>query len=127
MATTTATVTINGNGTAAAKPSISFTDNFVQIIDGKAAPTKESRHGLNPATKQAKAPVPVATKEDLDRATEAGKKAFKTWSKVPYEERRAKVLAYCDAMQALHTEFRELLTSEQGKPVSQQHCEDDVK
>ncbi|KAL1899415.1 hypothetical protein Sste5346_002811 [Sporothrix stenoceras] len=125
MATTT--VTINGNGTdAAAKPSISFTDNFVQIIDGKASPTKESRHGLNPANKQAKASVPVATKEDLDRATEAGKKAFKAWSKVPYEERRAKVLAYCDAMEALHTEFRELLTSEQGKPIPQATAETDA-
>ncbi|CAK7233973.1 hypothetical protein SBRCBS47491_008791 [Sporothrix bragantina] len=119
MATTT--ITTNGNGAAAAaisaKPSISFTDNFVQIIDGKASPTKESRHGLNPATKQPNF-MPLCTKDDLDRAVEAGKAAFRTLSKVPYEERRAKVLAYCDAKEKLHTEFRDLLISEQGKPIS---------
>ncbi|KAI5459317.1 Aldehyde/histidinol dehydrogenase [Mariannaea sp. PMI_226] len=99
--------------------SLSFTDNFVHIINGKSSPTKESRHGVNPANLKPKAPVPVATKDDLDRATAAGKKAFRSWSKVPYEERKAAVLAFADAVEKLQTEFRDLLTSEQGKPLPQ--------
>lgn len=103
------------NGTK--KPSLSFTDNFVQHIDGQATPTSKSRHGINPATLEAKAEVPVATQENLDKAVEAAKRAFKKWSKVPAEERRKAVLAWADAIDAVKDEFRDLLTSEQGKPV----------
>lgn len=92
--------------------------DYIQIINGKSAPTAESRHGLNPATLEPKAKVPVATKDDLDNAVKAAKTAFKTWSKVPYEDRRKAVLAYADAIESLRTEFRDLLISEQGKPVS---------
>lgn len=106
-------MTTNG----AKKPSLSFTDNFVQIIDGQSTPTSKTRHGVNPATLEAKAEVPVATQENLDKAAEAGKRAFKKWSKVPAEERLKAVLAWADAVDALKDEFRDLLISEQGKPV----------
>lgn len=98
-----------------------FQDNFVQIIDGKSAATEKTRHGINPATLEPKSPVPVATPEDLDRAVRAGKIAFKTWSRTPYEKRRDAVLAFADAFESLKTSFRDLLVSEQGKPVSIQN------
>lgn len=60
----------------------------------------------------------MATEADVDAAVAAAKEAFKTWSKVPYEERRRAVLAYADAVDQLRTGFRDLLISEQGKPVS---------
>lgn len=110
----TATVTVNG-GTKTA--TLSFEDNFVQIIDGRPSPTKESRNGLNPATKEARPSVPLCTQADLDNAVTAAKRAFKSWSKVPYEERRAAVLAYADAVDKYREQFRDLLTAEQGKPV----------
>ena len=103
------------NGTKT--PSLSFTDNFVQIIDGKSAPTDKTRHGINPATLEPKPEVPIATEQQLDQAVESAKKAFKSWSKTPYEERKKAVLAWADAINALKTEFRDLLISEQGKPV----------
>lgn len=90
---------------------------YVQIIDGKPAPTQTSRHGINPANLQALPDVPVATQEDLDRAVEAGKKAFKSWSRVPLEERRKALHAYADAIEELHNDFRDLLVAEGGKPV----------
>jgi acyl-CoA reductase-like NAD-dependent aldehyde dehydrogenase len=96
---------------------LDFQGGFVQIINGKSAPTAESRHGVNPATLKAKPDVPVATQGDLDRAVDAAKEAFKKWSKVPYEERKAAVLAWADAMESMRTEFRDLLIAEQGKPV----------
>lgn len=96
---------------------LDFQGNFVQIINGKSAPTSKTRHGINPATLKPRPEVPVATEEDVDKAVEAGKAAFKKWRKVPYEERKAAVLAYADAIEKLQTEFRDLLISEQGKPV----------
>lgn len=105
------------DSTANGVQALDFEGNFVQIINGKSAPTAKTRHGINPATLKPKPEVPVATQEDLDRAVEAGKAAFKKWRKVPYEERKAAVLAYADAIEKLQTEFRDLLISEQGKPV----------
>ncbi|KAH6611303.1 aldehyde dehydrogenase [Trichoderma cornu-damae] len=105
---------------------LDFQDGFVQIINGKSAPTAESRHGINPATLKAKPDVPVATRGDLDRAVDAAKGAFKRWSKVPYEERRAAVLAFADAIDKRRTEFRDLLISEQGKPIPQADAETDA-
>ncbi|RMJ08843.1 hypothetical protein BHE90_000643 [Fusarium euwallaceae] len=112
------------NGTK--KPSLSFTDNFVQYIDGQVTPTSKTRHGINPATLEAKAEVPVATQENLDNAVDAAKRAFKKWSKVPAEERRKAVLAWADAIDAVKDEFRDLLTSEQGKPIPQAQGEADA-
>lgn len=94
-----------------------FKSNFVQIIGGKASLTEATRHGINPANKTPLWDVPLSTKADVDRAAEAGKEAFKTWSQVPYEERQKAVLAYADAVEKYKTEFRDLLTTEQGKPV----------
>lgn len=97
---------------------INFQDDFVQIVDGKSLPTEKTRHGVNPANLQAKAEVPVASQEDLDCAVAAAQRAFKTWNKTPYEERRRQVLAYANAIDTLRAEFRDLLIAEQGKPVS---------
>lgn len=96
---------------------IDLTTNFVQIIDGAASTTKETRHGVNPATLNALEEVPLATQQDLDRAVDAAKEAFKSWSKIPYNERQTAVLAYAAALHELRSEFGELLTLEQGKPV----------
>ena len=95
-----------------------FQDSFVQIINGKSAATEKTRHGINPATLEPKMEVPVATPDDLDRAVSAAKAALKTWSRKPYEKRREAVLAFADAIESMSTHFRDLLVSEQGKPVS---------
>ncbi|KAF6832982.1 aldehyde dehydrogenase [Colletotrichum musicola] len=112
--------------TAANGTKLSFDSGFVQIINGRPSPTERSRHGINPATLAPKADVPVATKADLDRAVAAAKDAFKTWSKVPYAERRRAVLAYADAVDGFRTQFRDLLISEQGKPIPQADAETDA-
>lgn len=93
-------------------------DTFSNTIDGKADNGKSSRHGINPATEGNSSTVPVATQEDVDRAMVAAKKAFKTWSAVPYAERQKAVLAFADALEAEKEGFSKLLTKEQGKPVS---------
>lgn len=82
-----------------------------------------TRHGINPATTEPNPEVPVATQEDLDKAVQAARAAFKTWSKVSFEERRAALLAYADAIDANIDGFAKTLTMEQGKPMTQSTTE----
>ncbi|KAJ4152145.1 hypothetical protein NW765_017654 [Fusarium oxysporum] len=62
---------------------INLRGDFIQIINGKSAPTEKTRHGINPANLQEQEGAPVATQDNLDRAVAAAKKAFKTWSTTP--------------------------------------------
>lgn len=93
-------------------------EGFYNTINGKLTSTEKTRHGINPATGKPNPEVPVATPKDVDDAVAAAKEAFKTWSKVPYEERKKAVLAYADALEKYQNDFGKLLTQEQGKPVS---------
>ncbi|PTD11455.1 putative aldehyde dehydrogenase FUS7 [Fusarium culmorum] len=105
---------------------LNLKDNYVQIINGKSAPTQKTHQGINPATLEKKPEVPVASQDDLNKAVDAARKAFKSWSKVPWEERRQKLFAWADAVEAQKKEFAQLLTSEQGKPVTQANGEADA-
>lgn len=108
----------NENGHANGSTTLKF-ESFLNVINGKLVPASDgaTRHGLNPATEKANAPVPVATKKDLDDAVEAGGAAFKKWANISVQERRDAVLKFADALQSYSEEFSQLLTMEQGKPV----------
>ncbi|RGP73566.1 aldehyde dehydrogenase nad+ [Fusarium longipes] len=105
---------------------LNLKDNYVQIINGKSVSTQKTHQGINPATLEKNPEVPVASQDDLDHAVDAARKAFKSWSKVPWDERRQKLLAWADAVEAQKKEFAELLTSENGKPVTQANGEADA-
>lgn len=90
--------------------------DFTMTIDGRSATTENQAPVYNPATKRVVATVPVATREDLDRAVKAANTAFVTWSKTPLAERQAAVSAIGDLLEARAEEFMALLTTEQGKP-----------
>lgn len=91
---------------------------FYNIIDGKLEKTAKSRHSINPATGKPSVEVPVSTQEDVNRAMEAAKKAFKPWAATPYAKRKEAVLAFGAAIAAEKEKFADMLTQEQGKPVS---------
>lgn len=110
----------NGSGGAAGLKSIIQFDTFSNVINGKLVSTSKTRHGINPANKKANWEVPIARPEDVDEAVTAGKIAFRKWSKTSVEERRKALLEYADALDAYKEEFAQLLTTEQGKPVSHQ-------
>ena len=93
-------------------------DSFYNMIDGKLETTERTRHSINPATGKPNPEVPLASHDDADRALQAAKKAFKTWSAVPYKERQNAVLAFADALEVEKESFSAMLTQEQGKPVS---------
>lgn len=85
--------------------------------------TANTRTGINPATGQPNPPVPVATADDLDRAVDAAQQAFRTWSKTSYDQRRAALKAFGDAIEANQDALARLMTMEQGKPLTQANME----
>lgn len=99
-------------------PAFSVFGEYYNTIDGKLSSTQETRHGINPATGKPNPEVPVSTPQDVDAAIAAAKKAFKTWSKVPYAERQQALFKFADAIEANAEDFAKMLTQEQGKPVS---------
>jgi len=98
-------------------PQFDVFGEYLNTIDGKLSSTQKTRHGINPATGKPNAEVPVATPEDVDAAVTAAKKAFKTWSKVPYSERQKALNNFADAIEKYTDDFAKLLTQEQGKPL----------
>ncbi|RMJ14873.1 hypothetical protein CDV36_005462 [Fusarium kuroshium] len=103
----------NNNNTSV---KLSFTE-FYNVIDGKLATTKETIQGVNPSTLQENPPVPVSTREDVDRAVKAAKRASEAWADVPYKERQSIVAKFADGIDAVKDELALLLTKEQGKPL----------
>ena len=95
------------------------------IIDNKFVSTPTTRHSLDPATDQPLYEVPVATKEDLDAAVNAARKAFKAWSLTPFSERANLILKFADAIESHRDDFEQLLTQEQGKPLTLSKTETD--
>ena len=93
------------------------------VINNQLVPTPTTRHSINPATGQPLYEVPVARTEDLDAAVDAARKAFKPWSLTPFSERAKLLLKYADKIEHHRDELEQLLTSEQGKPLSLSNTE----
>lgn len=98
-------------------PAFNVFGEYHNTIDGKLSSTQQTRHGINPASGKPNPEVPVSTPQDVDDAVNAAKKAFESWSKVPYAERRAALNKYADAIEHHGDDFAKLLTQEQGKPL----------
>jgi acyl-CoA reductase-like NAD-dependent aldehyde dehydrogenase len=88
------------------------------IIGGEKVATAETTEVRDPATGETVGECPVATRADLDRAVDAARKAYKSWSGSSDDERKAAVARIADAIHANMEELAELLTREQGKPLN---------
>ncbi|CEL01048.1 hypothetical protein ASPCAL00640 [Aspergillus calidoustus] len=95
------------------------TTSFYNVINNVLTSTAQTRHGINPATLQPNPEVPITTSKELDQAVSAAKAAFKKWSSTTFAERRAAINRYADSLEANTTSLAQLLTREQGKPLSQ--------
>ncbi|WP_336987376.1 aldehyde dehydrogenase family protein [Altererythrobacter aquiaggeris] len=96
-----------------------MTKSYHNLIDGELVQTSGTMEVLNPATEQVIGLVPSCGAEELDRAVAAARKAFKTWSKTPIDDRRAVIQKMSAAIKENADELFRLLTSEQGKPHDQ--------
>jgi acyl-CoA reductase-like NAD-dependent aldehyde dehydrogenase len=92
---------------------------FHNVINNELITTSHTRHGINPASRQPNPEVPVSTKEDLDQAVDSARQAFRKWSKMSFDERRAGLSAFADKIEVNKDALAQLLTREQGKPLSQ--------
>lgn len=73
----------------------------------------------NPATEEVLDSVPAGTAEDTNKAVAAAKAAFDGWRRTPANERGAMLHEVGNKIHASRDEIIELLTLEEGKPVSE--------
>lgn len=89
----------------------------MHTIDGRGEGSPTSFDVVNPATGEAFAQCPDATREQLDRAVAAARRAFGAWKNTSPEQRRDALRAFGAAVRARLDEIAALLTREQGKPL----------
>jgi acyl-CoA reductase-like NAD-dependent aldehyde dehydrogenase len=93
--------------------------DFAQLIDGELVGSERSLDVINPATAQVFARCPAATKAQLDQAVAAARRAFEAWRGTSYRERAALLERVAEVLRQNQDPLAELLTREQGKPLSQ--------
>jgi acyl-CoA reductase-like NAD-dependent aldehyde dehydrogenase len=93
--------------------------DFSQLIDGQLLAGTPALEVINPATGAVFARAPRATRAQLDSAVAAARRAQPAWRDTSYEQRRDCIGQFCAALRARQEELAELLTREQGKPLSQ--------
>ncbi|MDQ6600453.1 CoA-acylating methylmalonate-semialdehyde dehydrogenase [Bacillus salipaludis] len=74
---------------------------------------------FNPATKEVMAQVPHSTKEDVELAVEAAKKAFEKWKDVPVQKRARVLFNFHQLLQENAEELARLITIENGKALTE--------
>lgn len=99
---------------------------YKMTINGEKVTTNKTMPVINPATEEVLAEVPVASREDLDNAVNAARKALPGWRAKSIEERRSYINKLADAIQDNKEELAKLLTLEQGKPLSFANIELDL-
>jgi acyl-CoA reductase-like NAD-dependent aldehyde dehydrogenase len=93
-------------------------ERYGLIIGGEKVQTSESFEIQDPATGEVVGECPIATRDELDRAVNAAREAYKSWSQSSDGERKAAVNRIADKVHEHMEELAELLTREQGKPLN---------
>ncbi|MFD4522466.1 aldehyde dehydrogenase family protein [Streptomyces sp. NPDC058470] len=99
-----------------------LTSPAVMTIGGAAVDTATSLDVVNPATGRPFASVPAGDRTHVDAAFEAATRAFQTWRE-DEEYRRQSLRAMADVVQDAAGELTQVLTAEQGKPLSESQRE----
>ncbi|WP_235536381.1 aldehyde dehydrogenase family protein, partial [Sphingomonas sp. Root50] len=92
-----------------------FFSDYVMTIDGGPATAGATIDVVNPATEELIAGAPDASREQLEQAVAAARRAFPGWRDTPLAERQALVATIGDLIEAHAEDFMRLLTMEQGK------------
>lgn len=73
-------------------------------------------HVINPCSEEPIATVAMGNEEDVDRAVQAARHAFPSWSRTPVPERAAMISKIARAMQARQNELGDTIAREMGMP-----------
>ncbi len=89
-------------------------------IDGKFVESKSGKwiDVLNPSTEEVIARQPEGTKEDVEEALDAARRAQKAWEKTPAIVRASYLLKMAEGIKERRDEFIEIIMREQGKTRS---------
>jgi acyl-CoA reductase-like NAD-dependent aldehyde dehydrogenase len=90
---------------------------FANIVNGKPRLGSSFYRGVDPTSRKKLWDVPIATSQDLDDAVQAAQDAFKSWSIMPMEDRRAKCMEFAKLYKQHLEDFDKLIRKECGKPV----------
>lgn len=91
--------------------------SFALTIDGQQVSAADSFDVLDPALGTAFAAAPAASRQQLDDAVAAARRAFPGWAARTQQERQAAVNAMADIIEAHAGDLAALVTREQGKPL----------
>jgi acyl-CoA reductase-like NAD-dependent aldehyde dehydrogenase len=94
------------------------THEFTHTIDGRGEASAAYFDVINPATAEPFARCPDASKAQLDQAVAAARRAFPSWSELSFEQRRAYLARFAQALRDRGEELIPLLVREQGKPLA---------
>ena len=97
----------------------SIRTDFYQLIDGELVGSESPLEVINPATGRVFARAPNANRAQLDQAVAAARRAFESWSRTSYEARTELLRRLGETLRTHQDSLAELLTREQGKPLSQ--------
>ncbi len=98
-------------------------DGFTQTIGGKSETSPKTFEVINPSTGKVFAIAPDATKDQLNAAVAAARKAFPAWRDLSWEERGSYLKKLAGVMRDNAEMLAKLLTSEQGKPLVESRVE----
>ena len=99
------------------------------LINGKWVPAKSGKtfETVNPANEEVLALVAEGDKADVDEAVKAARTAFESgkWSNMSPHQRARYVFKIADIIEAHGEELAELITLENGKPITESEAEDE--
>ncbi|WP_084399572.1 aldehyde dehydrogenase family protein [Henriciella aquimarina] len=95
-----------------------FDSDYRMLIDGQLVEANETLEVINPAHGTAFARCPRASRDDLETAVQAARRAFKGWKKTPIEDRRAALKKASALIMENADAFASLFTKEQGRPTA---------
>jgi len=100
----------------AAFPKIDHGAPYTMTIDGRPVTADATFEVFNPASDAVLARAPEATRDQLQTAIAAARRAQPAWAALTWDERAGYLARYADALDANKEELATLLTLEQGKP-----------
>lgn len=92
-------------------------------VNGQWIDAKETIDVINPATKEIIGTIPNGGKKEAKMAVDAAYSAFKEWSKKTAEERSKLLLKWYYLIEEHTDELAAIITTEQGKPLSEAKAE----